>query len=56
MGLHGERDIVERGEIRQQRGDLERAREPEPRALVGGQAGDVAAGETDRAGSGATAR
>ena len=29
MRLRRERDIVERGEIRQQRGDLERARQPE---------------------------
>ena len=29
MRLHGERDVVERGEVEEQRGDLERAREPE---------------------------
>ena len=50
MGLRGERDIVDRGKIRQQRGDLERARQPEPAALVGRQPGDVAAGELDGAG------
>ena len=52
MGLRGERDIVGRGEIRQQGGDLERARQPEPAAPIGRQPGDVAAGcavETRRA-------
>ena len=32
--LHRERDIVERGEVEKQRGDLERAREPEQAAPV----------------------
>ena len=49
MRLHGERDIVERGEIGKQRGDLERAREPEPAPSIGGRAGDVAAVEADAA-------
>ena len=50
MGLRRERDIVGRGEIRQQRGDLERARQPEPAAPIGRQPGDVAAGEMNGAG------
>ena len=50
--LHGERDIVERGEIGKQRGDLERAREPELAAPVDRQRGDVVAGEADAAGIG----
>ena len=49
MGLHGERDIVERGEIGKQRGDLKRARQPEPASSIGGMAGDVAAVEADAA-------
>ena len=42
MRLHGERDIVERGEVGKQRGDLKRAREAEPAAAVDRQPGDVA--------------
>ena len=52
MRLHRERDVVERGEIEEQRGDLERAREPELAAAVGRQRGDVVAVETDAAGVG----
>ena len=36
--LHGERHVVERGEVEKQRGDLERAREPELAAAIGRQA------------------
>ncbi len=50
MGLRRQRDIVERGEIGQQRGDLERARQPERAAPIGRQPGDVPAGEVDGAG------
>ena len=50
--LHGERDIVERGEIGKQRGDLERAREPEHAAAVDRQRRDVAAVEPDAPGVG----
>ena len=35
MRLHRERDIVERGEIGEQRGDLERPRETKPAAADG---------------------
>ena len=41
MGLYGERDIVERGEIRKQRSDLERARQPQQAAPPDRQRGDV---------------
>src|ERR1700675_3577657 len=47
MRLYRERDIVERGEIAEQRGDLERARQPEVAAAIGRQRGDVAAVEPD---------
>ena len=50
MRLHGERNIVERGEIVEQRSDLERAREPELAAPVDRQGGDVMAVEADAAG------
>ncbi|MGY4318020.1 hypothetical protein ACVWW1_007347 [Bradyrhizobium sp. JR3.5] len=50
MRLRRERDVVDRGKILQQRGDLERARQPEPAALVGRQARDVAAGKPDGSG------
>ena len=56
MRLHGERDIVERGEIGKQRRDLERAREPHHRALIGRQRGDVVAGKDDGAGIRARSR
>src|SRR5436190_13001079 len=49
MCLHGERHIVEDGEIREQRGDLERAGEAELAAPIGGQRGDVVAAEMDAA-------
>ena len=50
-GLRRQRDIVGRGEVRQQRGDLEGARQPELAALPGRQMGDVLAGKTDGAGA-----
>ena len=50
MRLDGQRHIVERAELAQHRGDLERTAESEPHPRVGRQAGDVAAGEADRAG------
>jgi hypothetical protein len=37
MGLHRQRHIVERGEIRKQRCDLERARETERAAIMARQ-------------------
>ena len=43
MRLHGERHVVERGELAQHGGDLERAREPQPHAGVRRQARDVVA-------------
>src|SRR5262249_24297098 len=49
MRLHRERDVVERGEIGKQRGDLERAREPQLAAAPARQASDVAAREADAA-------
>src|SRR6516165_12541062 len=52
MGLHGERHVVEDGEIEEQRGDLERAGEAELAAAVGRQGGHVAAFETDAPGIG----
>ena len=52
MRLHGERHIVEDGEIREQRGDLERAGEAELAAPIGRQRGDVVAVEMDAAGVG----
>ena len=50
--LHRQRDIFLGGEGRKDAGDLERAREPEPRALGRGQRRDVAAGEADGPGVG----
>ena len=50
MGLCCERDIVRRGEVRQQAGDLERTRQSEPAALIGRQPRDVAAGKVNGAG------
>ena len=38
MRLHRERHVVERGEVAEERGDLERAREPELAAALGRQA------------------
>ena len=49
MRLHRERDIVERGEIAEQRSDLERARQPEVAVAIGRQCGDIAAIEADSA-------
>src|SRR5260370_37325919 len=49
VSLHGERDVVERGEIGKQRGDLEGAREPERAAAIGRQHGDVEARKADAA-------
>ena len=49
MCLHGERDVVERAETAEQRGDLERARDAEEAAAVNGEGGDVAAVEADAA-------
>ncbi len=45
--LHGERDIVERAEAAEQRGDLERAGDAKQAAAVDGQRGDVASVERD---------
>jgi len=50
--LHRERHVVESGKVREQRGDLERAREAERAAAVGRQRRDVAAGEPDASGIG----
>ena len=50
MRLHRQRDVVERGEIEEQRGDLERAGEPAQAALPRRQRRDVLAGEPDAAG------
>ena len=50
MGLGCERNVVGSRKVRQQTGDLERARQPEPAALIGRQPGDVAAGKMNRAG------
>jgi hypothetical protein len=50
MRLRGERDVVGGRKIRQQAGDLERTRQPEPAALIGRQPGDVAAGKMNRTG------
>ncbi len=50
MRLRRQRDIVGGGEVGQQRGDLERTRQPEPAAAVGRQPGDVLAGEANGAG------
>src|SRR5207244_9590202 len=52
MRLDGERDIVERGEVEKQRGDLERSRQPELAAAVDRQSGDVHPVETDAPGVG----
>src|SRR5262245_18607603 len=52
MRLHRQCHIVEGGEIEKQRGDLERAREPERATLMDRQRRDVAIGEEDAAGIG----
>jgi hypothetical protein len=46
MRLHRERDIVENGEVGEQRGDLERAGKAELAAAIGRQGGDVVSAET----------
>ncbi len=50
MRLRGQRDIVCGGEIEQQRGDLERARQAQRAAAIGRQMRDVAAGHGNTAG------
>src|SRR6185312_1521390 len=52
MRLHRERDVVEHREVEKERGDLERAGEPEMAAPPRRQARDVGAGEADAAGIG----
>src|SRR5690242_4118509 len=52
MRLHGEGDVVERGEIKKKGGDLKRAREAEQAAAMNRQRRDVAAGEADAPGIG----
>ena len=52
MGLHGQRHVVEGGELAQHRGDLEGTRQSEPHPGMRGQARDVAAGEMDGTGVG----
>jgi hypothetical protein len=51
-GLHRERDVSLRGEAVEDAGDLERPRQPQPRAAGGGQRGDVAPVEADPSGVG----
>ena len=41
MRLHGERDILERGQVGEQRGDLKRTRQPEAVAAIDRQPRDV---------------
>src|SRR5258708_26124501 len=50
MRLHGECHVVEDGEIREQRCDLERAGKTELAAAIGRQRGDVVTAESDAAG------
>src|SRR5881396_810123 len=52
MRLHGERNVVERGEIEKQRGDLEGAGKAERAAAMDRQRRDIAAGEVDASGIG----
>ena len=52
MRLHGERDVVQRGEIEEQRGDLERARQPELATAPARQRRDIAAVEANAPGVG----
>ena len=52
MRLHRQRDIVERGEIAKDAGDLERAGDAESGAADGTKPRDIAAGEMDRPGVG----
>jgi len=49
MCLYRKRNIIERGELLEQRGDLERARKPEPAPAMNGKSGNVDAVETDAA-------
>jgi hypothetical protein len=49
MRLDRERDVIERGKIREQRGDLKRARQPQRAAPIGRQPGDVLAVEDNAA-------
>jgi len=49
MRLRRERDIVGRGEIREQRGDLERTRQPQRAAAPGREVRDVAAAQKNAA-------
>ena len=48
--LHRERDVVERGELAEDAGDLERARDAERAPAAPARAANVVAGEADRAG------
>jgi hypothetical protein len=50
MRLHGKRNIIEHSEIRKQRGDLERPRQPQPTPTVDARPRDVAPAEPDAAG------
>src|SRR6266516_3828495 len=50
MRLRGQRDIVDRGEVEQQRGDLKRARQPERAAAIRRHAGDVLTRKANGAG------
>ena len=52
MGLYRQGDVVERGEIEEQRGELERAGKTELAAAKDRQSRDVAAFETDASGVG----
>src|SRR5215510_7702373 len=52
MRLYGERNIVERGEVKKQRRDLERAGKAKGAALMDRQGRDIAAGEMDAPGVG----
>src|ERR1700722_3583876 len=47
MRLHGPRDVVERAEAGEQRGDLERARDAKEATAMDGKGGDVASVELD---------
>src|SRR5271169_4389295 len=49
MRLHRERNVIERGEVAEQRSDLERAREAEPAPAIDRQPGNVGAVKTDAA-------
>src|SRR5262245_57139485 len=52
VGLYGERHVVQCGEIKKQRRDLERARKPKGGRPINGQGGNIAPGKGDRAGIG----